>query len=318
MASFGAAGMGLSLGLTGAIGRLWVGYLTYGIGVGISAACVYIPTLAIVGGWFMRRRATALGVAAAGTGCGTLVAPPVIATFIAQYGWRLSYVIIGATCALLLIGCAVVVEMPPLRNTETSRSLRHVIFSFPFAMLYLSWLLATTALFVPFVYLPAFALKGGASELAASTLVSLIGGMSILGRAGIGGLGDRIGMTRLLKISVLVMGISYLLWLGSPSFMGLILFAVVLGLAYGIRIALMPGVLIEFFGLSNLGTILGAFFTATGIAAVVGPLLVGAIVDHSGSFQWGIAFALMTGLFGFLVLIPLRPNISKENGRTQT
>ena len=66
----GATVMGASLVLTASIGQLWVGYLTYGVGVGIGAACVYLPTLAIVGGWFDRHRNGALGIAAAFTGVG--------------------------------------------------------------------------------------------------------------------------------------------------------------------------------------------------------------------------------------------------------
>jgi MFS family permease len=55
---------------------IWVAYLTYGLGVGVGAACAYIPTFAILGGWFDRWRTRALGIAAAGTGCGMLVVPP--------------------------------------------------------------------------------------------------------------------------------------------------------------------------------------------------------------------------------------------------
>ena len=64
----GAVVMGTGLVFTAFIGHMWVGYLTYGVGVGVGAACAYIPTLAIVGGWFTKRRNTALGIAAAGTG----------------------------------------------------------------------------------------------------------------------------------------------------------------------------------------------------------------------------------------------------------
>jgi len=70
------------------IEQIWVGHLTYGIGVGFGAACSYVPTLAIVGGWFTRRRNVALGVAATGTGCGMLVMPPLAATLIEHFGWR--------------------------------------------------------------------------------------------------------------------------------------------------------------------------------------------------------------------------------------
>ena len=54
----------------------------YGLGAGIGASCVYIPTLALVGGWFTRHRTTALGLAATGTGCGTLLIPPLAAVLI--------------------------------------------------------------------------------------------------------------------------------------------------------------------------------------------------------------------------------------------
>jgi MFS family permease len=215
--------------------------------------------------------------------------------------------VIGAASALLLAGCAAVVRPPPnVPAAAALHSLRRVVCSYSFIMLYVSWVLATTALFVPFVYLPAFATRAGASEMAASALLSLIGGMSILGRAGLGTLCDRIGIARLFRISVLLMALSYLLWLTLPSYGWLVVFAAVLGLGYGVRIALMPGVLIECFGLQNLGTILGVFFTASGVAAVLGPLLAGWIVDHSGSYEWAIGFALLMGSLGFLAILPLR------------
>jgi MFS family permease len=59
-----------------------------------------LPPLAITGGWFIRHRNTALGIAAAGTGCGTLVLPPVAAALIQQYGWRVTNVIFGVVAGL--------------------------------------------------------------------------------------------------------------------------------------------------------------------------------------------------------------------------
>ena len=81
--------------MTALIDRIWIGYLTYGIGVGVGAACAYVPTLAAVGGWFVRRRNTALGLAAAGTGCGMLIVPPLAAVLIDNIGWRMADVALG-------------------------------------------------------------------------------------------------------------------------------------------------------------------------------------------------------------------------------
>lgn len=78
----GAFILGSGLCLTALADYIWFCYLAYGIGVGVGGACCYLPTLAIIGGWFVRHRNTALGIAAAGTGCGTMVLPPLAAALI--------------------------------------------------------------------------------------------------------------------------------------------------------------------------------------------------------------------------------------------
>lgn len=306
MTALGAAVMGGGLVLTGFIGRMWEGYLTYGIGVGVGAACAYMPTLAILGGWFTRQRNAALGTAAAGTGCGMLVIPPLSAVLIEQFGWRITSMIMGAGCAVLLGLAAMLVRPAPLPAAGVQRPLRGIVRSFEFLMLYFSWVLATIALFVPFVFLPAYVVTHGGSQVAGAALLSLLGGVSIFGRLGIGVFADKIGTARLFKVSVFLMAASYLLWMIAPSYVWLVGFAMMLGLGYGLRIALMPAVLIELFGVQNLGTILGIFFTASGISAVLGPLLAGFIVDVTGSYQWGIGFALAAGTLGFAAVALLR------------
>lgn len=92
-------------------------------------------------------------------------------------------------------------------------------------LLYLSWVLATMALFLPFVFLSAFARNHGAAEVAAAALVSLTGGTSILGRVVLGPIGDRIGVLWLFKATVLLIAVSYAIWLPSSSYLGLSLFS---------------------------------------------------------------------------------------------
>src|SRR4029450_12554378 len=91
----GAGAFGLGLAATAAADRLWIAYLTYGVGVGVGIGCAYVPIIAAVGGWFRRRRALAVGVAVSGIGLGTLVAAPLAARFIDNYGWRTVYVGVG-------------------------------------------------------------------------------------------------------------------------------------------------------------------------------------------------------------------------------
>lgn len=302
----GAAMMGTGLVLTAFVDRLWIAYVVYGLGVGGGTACAYIPTLAIVGGWFVKRCSAALGIAAAGTGCGMLIVPPVVAMLIDYSGWRYASILLGVGASLLIATCATVTLPPPLAGGAVHRPLSRVVRSAEFVLLYVSWVLGTTALFVPFVFLPAFAMEHGASPIAASALLSMFGGVSVLGRAGFGALSRKIGTLTLFQASVFVMGVSYALWLFFTSYGSLIGFAIVLGLAYGLRIALMPAVLIEIFGLRDLGTVLGTFFTATGVSAILGPVLAGFIIDRTGSYRWAIVFALVTGMLAFITVVPLQ------------
>ncbi|MEL7159002.1 MAG: MFS transporter, partial [Actinomycetota bacterium] len=48
---------------TSRVQSITLGYLTYGIGVGLGVACAYVPMVAAVGAWFERQRTTALGAA---------------------------------------------------------------------------------------------------------------------------------------------------------------------------------------------------------------------------------------------------------------
>ena len=91
--------MGAGLVSTSRIDHLWLSYLTYGVGVGIGVACGYAPMVAVVSGWFVRRRNTALGIAVSGIGFGTIVGAPLAAKCIPLYGWRHTYV------AVRCVGC---------------------------------------------------------------------------------------------------------------------------------------------------------------------------------------------------------------------
>src|ERR1700723_1526917 len=115
----GAIVMGLGLALTSMIDRLWLGYLTYGLGVGVGVACAYVPMVAVVGGWFLRRRNTARGIAVAGIGFGTVCGAPIAAASISHIGWRATYLAFAIATTVILLGCAWIVERPPVHVTPS-------------------------------------------------------------------------------------------------------------------------------------------------------------------------------------------------------
>jgi predicted MFS family arabinose efflux permease len=244
--------------------------------------------------------------------------PPVAALLIEGHGWRATYALFGAGAFALLLLCAKLARRQPAARTDRvqTANLGDVVRSRPFMLLYASWVLATTGLIVSMVFLPPFAHAAGIGPVAASALISIIGGVSVLGRGGIGFIIRKIGTVPLYKLAVLVMAVSYLLWLPFTGYGWLVAFATVLGFGYGVRIALTPVVLIEFFGLANLGAVLGTFFTASAISAALGPLLAALVIDHTGSYRWGVAFALAMGMLGFVAVLPLPRNHGGRRGST--
>jgi len=59
------------------------------------------------------------------------------------------------------------------------------------------------------------------------------------------------------------------------------------------------------FGTNRMGTMLGALYTSGGFGAMVGPPLVGLIIDRTGSYRVAIAAAFAVALAAFAFLIPL-------------
>lgn len=303
----GAAALGAGLLLTARVDSLELGYLTYGLGVGIGVACGYVPMVAVVGGWFEGRRAVALGVAVTGIGLGTLTVAPLAALLVDQLGWRRTFELFGVTGAALLVGCALVAAPPPVRTGGGAPPrLADVVRSRPFRAVYASALLTSSALFLPFVFLPAFAQSQGAGRVPAAALVGLIGLASVAGRLATGAVAARVGVLRSYRGCTATMAASFALWLVAgwvgPAYPVLVAFTVVLGVGYGGWVALGPAVVAELFGVRGLGALVGLTYTAAAVGSLVGPPLAGWVLDATGSHRWAVGGALLLGAGATLVL----------------
>ena len=100
----GAVSLGLGLLLTSRATSLWQAYLGHGVGVGLAVACAYVPLVAVVGGWFDRRRTVAVGVAVSGIGLGTLAGAPIAAALVERVGWRDAYLMLAAVGVAVAAG----------------------------------------------------------------------------------------------------------------------------------------------------------------------------------------------------------------------
>ncbi len=303
---FGAVCMVTGLFLTAEVSSIQLGYLTYGLGVGIGVACCYVPMVAAVGGWFEQKRTMALGLAVAGIGLGTLVLVPLVEWVIEQNGWRDAYRLLGAISAVLLAIAAFGAHRPP-GSSATPLPLRESIGGrIDFKLLYVSSFFLSAALFTPFVFLADYIETTG-TDGSAAVLLGLIGMSSIVGRLGFGAIAAKIGTIALFRLSCTGLGLSFLLWIiADTNYVLLVVFALVLGVAYGGIIALSPAVVAELFGIVGMGGVLGALYTANGLGGLVGPPVMGQIIDSSGhtAAQWT---ALVSGLIGATLLVRVVP-----------
>lgn len=301
----GAIAMGLGLAGTSAVDRLWFGYVTYGVGVGIGVACGYVPMLAVVGGWFEERRSLALGIAVAGVGVGTLTVAPLAGALIDRFGWRTTYLLFAVGSTVLLLACAAIVHRPPVAQDDGDLPLGRAARTPAFVSLYSSTLLLSLALFVPFVFLPPFAEGRGVSKVAAAALVGIIGGTSVLGRLALGAVGDRVGRIRTYQACFALVAVSFPIWLVTERYAWLVVFAVVLGFGYGGFIALSPAVIAELYGVRGLGGLIGVLYTSAAVGSLVGTPAAGMVIDETGSYDVAIVAAFALSALSFLALLPL-------------
>jgi len=298
--------LGAALLLTSRVQAIWLGYITYGGGVGIAVACAYVPMVAAVGGWFQRRRTTALGIAVAGIGVGTLVVAPLSEQLIDAHGWRTAYVVLGLAGAGVLLLASLGAHRPPVVAHAQPVALRAVARQRWFVVLYAAILLLSASLFVPFVFMKSYATDRGIDSGPAATLVGIIGASSVIGRLGIGALGTRFGAVLLTQLSFAVLTASFLIWLSAGgSYARLVVFAIVMGVAYGGFIALTPAVVADFHGTLGLGAVLGALYTAAALGGLIGPPLIGVLIDDV-SYHAGIVAAMVITGASTAVLALLR------------
>ncbi len=289
----GAVALFAGLLATSRVQSLGLGYVTYGAGVGVAAACGYVPMVSVVGGWFRDQRAVAVGLAVAGIGVGTSVMSPLSAALIDRWGWRDTYVFFAVVGSLILLACVPLIARPPGDGTAQPSRFTDALASAVFRRFALSAAVLGMALFVPFVFVGQYAKERGVGEVPAAVLVGVLGASSVVSRVGFGSLVRRFGSFRLYRACLSITGCSFAVWfVAGSSYAMLVVFVLVLGVGYGGFVALSPIVISDRLGVAGLGSILGLLYTAPGIGALIGTPTAGWIIDSTGGYRWTISACL--------------------------
>jgi MFS family permease len=316
---------GAGLALAGLARTLTEVYVAYGLGVGLGVGCAYVPTLGTVQRWFVRRRGFASGLAVSGIGVGTLVVPPLAAALIEHMGWRSAYLVLAALVTLVGVAMAMLIVDDPrdrgllpdgdpasagrpaagAADAQAGFAVKDALGSRRFIGLYAACLVSSFGLFVPFVHLVPYALDQGVSPSSAVLLLGCIGVGSTVGRFFLGGVADRLGRQPALLLMFVGMALALGVWALSSGFYGLAAFAFVYGVFYGGYVALLPALLMDFFGGRNIGAIIGVLYTAVAVGTLLGPSFAGFAFDLAHSYTLAIVASILGNVFAAGIMLVL-------------
>lgn len=316
------------------VSAIWQLYLFYGVIIGIGLSGGFVPLTSTVARWFVKRRGLMTGIVVSGIGLGTMIMPPVANWLISSYGWRISYIVVGSIALVLVVLAAQFLRRDPTRMGQLPYgvdevkeegltlevggfSLREAIRTRQFWTLCAVFLGFGFCLQVIMVHIVPHAIDMGISPAIAASILTVIGGLGIVGRVIMGGGGDRIGNKLALIISFFLMAIALSLVVIAKELWMLYLFAAILGFGYGGLVAVYSPLVADLFGLRAHGTIFGVVASSATMGGAIGPLLAGYIFDITGSYHLAFLICVIIGVIAFILTILLRPT-SREGRRNDS
>jgi MFS family permease len=301
------------------INSLWTFYATFLLmAIGVSMAGFKSIGATIVN-WFHKRRSTAMGITHVGMGLGGLMVP-LVALSLSSFGWRATA--FGSGVLVLLIGVPLaqvfrhtpeqyglrpdgeIIDDTPDENgdrpapvfyddrydfgpREAMRTPAFWLISFGHAM---GVLVVGTIMVHAVVHMNeseslGYSLTMGASIIAVMTTCSIFG--NLFG----GFLGDRLNKQYLAAVCMLGSGFAIILLGWATTLWMVIAFAVIQGIAHGVRGVLMVPMRADYFGRKSFATIMGLSGLIVMFGMMGGPILAGAMADTIGDYQ--LAFTIL-------------------------
>ena len=300
----------------------------FGVVMAVAMSAGSITTGAvIVSKWFQRKRATAIGITAAGASVGGLILVPFTTYLIQLLDWRYSWAILGTMIIVLVLPVAFFV----LRNSPQDMGLlpdgdeapsgsgprrpvrppgplevdqwRHAFRSWPMWQLCATYFVCGfTTLIMAFHFVPN-AVESGFSPATAATAFGVLSAMNTIGVLIVGPIADKMGNKSLLGMVYFFRGVGYVLLLTLPGQWGLWVFAVVGGSSWIATVPLTTGLTADIYGLKKVGTLSGMVFLSHQIGGSIGIQFGGIMRDLTGSYT--VPFAVAAGLLFFAAFMAM-------------
>lgn len=300
----GLALLGTGYALAGQAAALWQIFLCVGLLGGLGASALgMVPAAALISRWFERRMSTAIGLAYAGFGCGSLVIVPLAQTLIDHQGWRAAYHAIGGA-ALLLLPMALLLPwrrlqagragapeqvVPlhaegavPVHETAPRAALRERRFWLMVQVMFFT----AVGMYLIIVQSVAYLVDLGYAPLKAAGAFGTAGLLSVLGVSGAGWLADRWGYRRAATLSFAGtfagVGLLFLMsWHSSHALLAA--YVLLFGLCQGARGPLIASLSARLF--PGRASVYGAVYACMSVGSGLGALLSGLLHDLTGGYR---------------------------------
>jgi len=314
---------GLGHVLMSGLGAVWQLYLFYGVIVGMGLSSVDVIALSTIARWFVRQRGIMTGIVKIGTGAGQFIIPLVASMLITSYGWRTSYIIIGAAVLLLLVSIAQLLRgdpgrTAPLRDYDKEPgdkpdfvgggfSLSETIRTRQFWMICSVNLSIVFCLMTIMVHIVPHAQDMSVSATRAAGVLATIGGVSMVGRLITGIAIDRIGSKKAMIVCCVLLTAG-LLWLQTANKLWMLyLFAVIYGTAHGGYFTTISPIVAEFFGIQAHGVLFGIIAFCGTVGGALGPILAGYVFDVTARYSQAFWVCALMSVLGLVLLLALKP-----------
>lgn len=254
--------------------------LFYGLVFGLGAlGCGLVVCNTAITPWFKERLGVALGIAAIGIGVAVLALANVLEALMHAFGWRYTFIIVA-----IFIWCTIIPMALFLKGGRAHRKKARMMdeATGPAAPARLSlkqairtpgfWFLFWGFFFVAVIYgvLPnqkEFALEKGISSAWAAFSVSLVGGFAILSKLAFGWLSDRMNERKYAMLpACAILACSVVLLIYTDKVWSLLLFAVLFGFGYAGYGPVIPAMVSDLYGRSNMGSVYGMVTLGGGVA----------------------------------------------------
>ena len=305
-----------------------------------SSFCGFFPINVALIHWFDRWRARALSSLSLGLALGGVFVP-VIAWSITTFGWRstafasgIAYIVVGLPLALVIkrrpedhgeVIDGVIEEKSPReknpaepQDSTSDFTAREAVRTPAFWLISLGHGFALLVVHAVNVHAITHMKEGLGYSVEMASLFITIMTLGQMGGVVIGWtIGDRYEK-RFIAATCMLMHMTGLLALTYSIALPMVLaFAVLHGVAWGLRGPFMQAIRADYFGRSSIGMILGLSYMIIVIGQVGGPMIAGILADATGDYRLGFTvLALLAGLGSLFFVFarkPTKPSVQRAH-----